>query len=120
VVDDEAAIRETTKTSLEAYNYRVLTANDGIDGIALYAQHQQDISLVLVDMMMPLMDGATTIRTLKKINPHVKIIAVSGLISTTRLTKSTNSGTQAFLSKPYTTSDLFKTINEFIPNRLVV
>lgn len=120
VVDDEAAIRETSKISLETYNYRVLTANDGIDAIALYAQHQQDISLVLVDMMMPLMDGATTIHTLKKINPHVKIIAVSGLISSNRLTQSTNSGAQAFLSKPYTTTDLLKTINEVIPSHLAV
>jgi CheY-like chemotaxis protein len=115
VVDDEAAIRETTKTSLEAYNYRVLTANDGIDAISLYAQHQHEISLVLVDMMMPLMDGATTIRTLKKINSQVKIIAVSGLISSTRLTQSTSSGAQAFLAKPYTTTDLLKTINQVIP-----
>jgi PAS domain S-box-containing protein len=115
VVDDEAAIRETSKTSLEAYNYRVLTANDGIDAISLYAQHQHEISLVLVDMMMPLMDGATTIRTLKKINSQVKIIAVSGLISSTRLTQSTSSGAQAFLAKPYTTTDLLKTINQVIP-----
>ncbi|HEY9833281.1 MAG TPA: PAS domain S-box protein [Stenomitos sp.] len=114
VVDDEAAIRETSKTSLEAYNYRVLTANDGIDAIALYAQHQQEISLVLIDMMMPLMDGSTTIRTLKKINPHIKIIAVSGLVPSTRLTESKNSGAQAFLAKPYTTTDLLKTINEVI------
>ena len=114
VVDDEAAIRETTKTSLEAYKYRVVTANDGIDAIALYAQHKEELSLVLVDMMMPTMDGATTIRTLKKINPHVKIIAVSGLVCSTQLTESTLSGVQAFLSKPYTTNDLLKTINEVI------
>jgi CheY-like chemotaxis protein len=114
VVDDEAAIRETTKTSLEAYNYRVLTANDGIDAIALYAQHKEEISLVLVDMMMPAMDGATTIRTLKKINPQVKMIAVSGLVCSTQLSASTLSGVHAFLSKPYTTNDLLKTINEVI------
>ncbi|HEY9614452.1 PAS domain S-box protein [Allocoleopsis sp.] len=114
VVDDEAAIQETTKTSLEAYNYRVLTANDGIDAIALYAQHKEEISLVLVDMMMPAMDGATTIRTLKKINPDVEIIAVSGLVCSTQLSEFTLSGVQSFLSKPYTTNDLLQTINEVI------
>lgn len=120
VVDDEAAIREISKTSLETYNYRVLTANDGIEAIALYAQHKEEISLVMVDMMMPAMDGATTIRTLKKINPHVKIIAVSGLVCNTQLSESTSSSVQAFLSKPYTTNNLLKTINEVISNRLVV
>ncbi|HEY9884465.1 MAG TPA: PAS domain S-box protein, partial [Thermosynechococcaceae cyanobacterium] len=65
VVDDEAMIRQTTQASLEANNYTVLTANDGIEAIALYAQHKDSIHLVLVDMMMPSMDGLTAIRTLR-------------------------------------------------------
>ena len=72
VVDDETAICQVTKTSLETYNYKVVTANDGIEAIALYAQHKNEISAVLMDMMMPEMDGLTTIRMLKKINPQVK------------------------------------------------
>jgi PAS domain S-box-containing protein len=114
VVDDEAAICEINKTSLEAYNYRVVTASDGIEAIALYVQHKDDISLVIVDMMMPSMDGPTTIRTLHKINPNVKIIAVSGLISSAQLTDATNAGIQRFLPKPYTARDLLKTINEVL------
>ncbi|MBE9125520.1 PAS domain S-box protein [Coleofasciculus sp. LEGE 07092] len=114
VVDDEAAIRETNKTSLEAYNYRVLTANDGIEAIALYVQHKEEVGLVLVDMMMPLMDGATTIRTLEKINPQVKIIAVSGLVSNNQLAQSPKSSVQAFLSKPYTAQDLLQAIDEVL------
>ena len=66
VVDDEAAIREIDRASLETYYYRVLTAKDGIEAIALYAQHRDEIGLVLIDMIMPTMDGATTIRTLQK------------------------------------------------------
>ncbi|WP_088242410.1 CBS domain-containing protein, partial [Calothrix rhizosoleniae] len=81
VVDDEEAIREISKAILETHNYRVLTASDGIEAIALYAQSQNEIDAVLIDMMMPSMGGKTAIRTLKKINPQVKIIAVSGLVS---------------------------------------
>ena len=114
VVDDEAAIREINKASLEMYNYRVLTASDGIEAIALYAQYQEEISLVLIDMMMPSMDGVTTIRTLQKINPLVKIIAVSGLVSNAQLAQSAGSGVQGFLSKPYTAVDLLKTMNEVL------
>ncbi len=117
VVDDEAAIRETNKTSLETYNYRVLTANDGIEAIALYAQHKEEVSLVLVDMMMPLMDGATTIRTLQKINPDIKIIAVSGIVSNAQLPQFASAGIQAFLSKPYTALDLLKTIDEVLSGK---
>jgi len=59
VVDDEAAIRDITKTSLESHNYKAITASDGIEAIALYAEHRDEISLVLTDMVMPSMDGLT-------------------------------------------------------------
>lgn len=116
VVDDEAAIREITKTSLETYNYKAITASDGIEAIALYAEHRDQISLVLTDMLMPSMDGATTIRTLQKINPDVKIIAVSGLASTDKQTAAISAGVKTFLSKPYTAKELLTTINRVLNN----
>ncbi|MEW5858233.1 MAG: PAS domain S-box protein [Cyanobacteriota bacterium] len=114
VVDDEPAIREVTKTSLEAYDYRVLTANDGIEAIALYAQHRAEISVVLIDMMMPTMDGPTTIRALQKMNPQVKVVAVSGLVSSHKLPAIAGSVVKRFLSKPYTAEDLLKSIHELL------
>jgi PAS domain S-box-containing protein len=111
VVDDEVAIREITKTSLEAYNYKVITACDGIEAIALYAEHRDEISIVLTDMMMPSMDGLTTIRTLRKINPQVKIIAISGLASGDKLAAVIGTGVKTFLSKPFTTQELLKTLD---------
>ncbi len=111
VVDDEAAIRDITKTTLETYNYLALTANDGIEAIAVYAEHQGEISIVLTDMVMPFMDGLTTIRTLRKINPDVKIIAVSGLSSQEKFSAA-DVHVHAFLSKPYTAKELLQTINE--------
>ncbi len=117
VVDDEVAIRKITKTSLETYSYRVLTASDGIEAIALYAQHKSEISLVLIDMMMPEMDGPTTIRTLQKIEPQVKIIGVSGLVSNDKLAKVAALGVKTFLSKPYTTQELLTTLDEVLHSK---
>jgi len=118
VVDDEVAICETTKTTLETYNYKVLTASDGIEAVALYVQHRQEINMVLIDMMMPSMDGPTTIRTLQKINAKVKIIAVSGLAASDKVSVALDAGVKAFLSKPYTAQELLKTINRVLnPNR---
>ncbi|BAY12590.1 PAS domain S-box protein [Calothrix sp. NIES-2098] len=111
VVDDEAGIREITKSSLETYNYRVLTASNGIEAVALYAQYQQQISAVLLDLMMPEMDGAIAIHQLKKINPYVKIIVMSGLLSTQTKREAANMGVRAFLSKPCTTKELLQTIS---------
>ncbi len=118
VVDDEAAIRDINKTSLETYNYRALTANDGIEAVALYAEYREVISVVLIDMMMPDMDGSTTIRTLQKINPQVNIIAISGLGPSEQLAASVGSGVKTFLSKPYTLKELLKTLHEVLkPNK---
>jgi PAS domain S-box-containing protein len=111
VVDDEAAIRDITKTSLESHNYKAITASNGIEAIALYAENQDKISLVLTDMVMPSMDGLTTIRTLKKINPQVKIIAVSGLVTNDKVNAVYKMGIQAFLPKPYTARQLLQTIS---------
>ncbi|MHC0065752.1 hybrid sensor histidine kinase/response regulator [Nostoc sp. UIC 10890] len=106
VVDDEDSIREVTQTWLEKNAYKVLLASDGIDAIALYTKHQQQISVVLIDMMMPSMDGPTTINVLKKINPDIKIIGVSGLASNHEMIKILGNNVKTLLSKPYTSSDL--------------
>ncbi len=71
-------------------------------------QHKEEISVVLIDMMMPSMDGPTTIRTLQKINPQVKIIAVSGLASSDRVAEMASMGVKTFFSPPYTTEQLLK------------
>jgi two-component system, cell cycle sensor histidine kinase and response regulator CckA len=113
-VDDEAAICDITKMSLENYNYKVITAHDGIEGIALYVEHRDEISLVLTDMGMPRMDGLTSIRTIKKINPNVKIIAISGLATTENVNAAYDLGVKAFLSKPYTANQLLQTISTVI------
>jgi two-component system, cell cycle sensor histidine kinase and response regulator CckA len=112
VVDDEPSILEISKEVLQIYNYRVLTASNGIDAIAQYAQHQDEISVVLMDMMMPEMGGEGAIQTLRLMNPQVKIIASSGIGLNQGLAKA--AGAQAFLSKPYSMQDLLGMLHEAI------
>lgn len=114
VVDDEPAICETTRCWLETYNYRVLTAKEGTEAIAFYFHHQQEISAIIMDMIMPSLDGATTIRILNKVNPQIKIIAVSGLVSDPQLPIDSGSSVKAFLAKPYTSEELLTTVAEVI------
>lgn len=114
VVDDEPAIREITKKSLETYDYKVLTADNGINAIAVYVEHRQKISVVITDMMMPEMDGLATIRMLQKINPDVKVVGVSGLASSELVAESTNDTVKSFLYKPFTGQQLLKTLQEVI------
>lgn len=114
IVDDENLIIETTKTTLETYNYRVLVANDGIDAIALYAQRKHDINAVILDLMMPMMDGSQTVRVLRRLNPLVKIITTSGLESNSP--PYNLNLTEAFLPKPYAPRDLLETLSKVLHN----
>jgi two-component system, cell cycle sensor histidine kinase and response regulator CckA len=113
IVDDEIAIREITKETLEAYGYRALTAADGTEAVALYAQHKDEIKVVLTDLMMPYMDGPSTIRALRKLNPKVRIIASSGLAGNGRAIE----GAKMFLPKPYTAERLLKALADVIGSR---
>ncbi|HJQ24255.1 MAG TPA: PAS domain S-box protein [Blastocatellia bacterium] len=114
VVDDEMAIREITRSTLEAFGYHVLTASDGTEAIAQYAQNKDSIQVVLTDMMMPYLDGAATIRALQKINPQVRIIASSGLTENGRHHEAAQAGVKTFLSKPYTAERLLKALAEIL------
>jgi two-component system cell cycle sensor histidine kinase/response regulator CckA len=113
VAEDEGSIREITCSTLETYGYKILSAEDGAEALAVYAQNKDKIKVVLMDLMMPVMDGETSIRAIHKINPEVKIIALSGLAEEDRLTNIANQ-TEAFLPKPYTAEKLLKTIHEVL------
>jgi PAS domain S-box-containing protein len=114
IVDDETAIQEITQATLETHGYQAMTANDGIEAIALYAEHKREIRLVLLDMMMPALDSSTTIRTLCKLNPQVQIIAMSGLTTNESITRTMADGVQAFLAKPFTAPELLNAIDRVL------
>ncbi|HYW19515.1 MAG TPA: PAS domain S-box protein [Nodularia sp. (in: cyanobacteria)] len=113
-VDDEPEIREIAKIVLEKYNYKTITASNGIEAIALYAQHKQQISAVLMDIMMPEMDGITAIRTLQKMNPEVKIIACSGINPNVALANADHTAVEVVVAKPYTAPDLLNSLHHIL------
>jgi len=110
IVDDEAAILEITREALQAYNYRVLTAADGTEAVALFAQHKDEVRVVVTDMMMPFMDGPATIRALQKMNPRIDIIATSGFSDRGRAPDFSGAAVRAFLTKPYTADQLLNAL----------
>jgi PAS domain S-box-containing protein len=110
VIDDEAAIREMTLATLERFGYRALTADNGATALGIFAGHKEEIDVVITDMMMPLMDGAVTIRALRKLNPQVRIIASSGLTDSIDAADLGQLGVKTFLTKPYDAKTLLKTV----------
>jgi CheY-like chemotaxis protein len=111
VVDDESSIREITKTTLEGNGYRVILASDGTEALELYKAEGANISVIVTDMMMPRMGGAALIMEIRRINPNVKVLAVSGLQEDVELLQ--NQYTR-FLNKPYTSEKLIRTLEELL------
>ena len=114
VVDDEESIREITRGTLETFGYTVVTASDGTEALALYADKKHEIAAVLTDMVMPFMDGSATIRALQRMNPNVRIIAASGLGAGQRAGEGALEGVAVFLNKPYTAEKLLKTLAQVL------
>jgi two-component system, cell cycle sensor histidine kinase and response regulator CckA len=112
VVDDEVSVREIIKVSLEAYNYRVVTAKDGIEAISIYAEHPAEIEIVLLDLMMPSLDSDSTIHALQKINGDISIVVMSGISATDPIADTNDLHVQAFLAKPFTAQELLQTLFE--------
>ncbi len=108
VVDDEASIRGITRQTLEAFGYRVLTASDGAEALAVFAQHKDKTEVILIDMAMPVLDGPVAIQALLRIRPNARIIAVSGLASNISVGKAAVAGAKDFLPKPYSAEALLK------------
>ncbi|CAM2960884.1 PAS domain-containing hybrid sensor histidine kinase/response regulator [Rariglobus hedericola] len=114
VIDDETSILTITRQTLEAFGYQVIVAHDGAEAVAVYAQHRDTIAAVLTDMVMPIMDGPATISALMRVNPHVLIIAASGLNSNGRVAKAAGAGVKHFLPKPYTAETLLITLRDVL------
>jgi PAS domain S-box-containing protein len=113
-VDDEAPIRKLAQSVLKRFGYRVLTAANGLQAIFLYQTQPQDIAVVITDMIMPDQDGPTTIAALKAINPKVKIIASSGMVTDNERINIEDAGVRHFIPKPYTTETLLHTLRDIL------
>ncbi len=114
VVDDERVIREITRASLEDHGYKVVDAEDGTGALVQYASHAGEIQVVILDMIMPYLDGPATIRALLKMDPDVRIIGVSGLSESVTAAEKVARKPIPFLPKPYTTEQLLETIDQVL------
>lgn len=114
IVDDEKAMREMTRRALEAYGYRVIVARDASDAVAAVIAQQREIAAVILDMMMPVMDGPATIEALQKIAPRLPIIATSGFLSDKNLKRATALGVKLFLPKPCPLSSVLEALKTAI------
>jgi len=112
VVDDEPSIRVITQRTLETNGYKVVCASNGAEAVGGYAQQKEEIDAVIIDMMMPIMDGPATIHALRKINPEVRLIGTSGFIGEGPGARPAEIAPNAFLTKPYSAKKLLRALGE--------
>ena len=116
LVDDEERLRTMAQTALEQFGYRVMPAANGAEAVALYAQHREEIAIVLTDMAMPVMDGPSTVVALRTLNPHVKVIGSSGMAS--GFGDATGSGIKHFVPKPYSAETMLDVLAEALREKV--
>ena len=114
IVDDESFIRQITRETLETFGYQTRLAANGDEAVSIFTLNPGMIDLVLTDMMMPGMNGATMIGLMMEIDPAVRIVATSGISTNSELAFSAGDGVKGFLPKPCTAETLLKCLREVL------
>jgi two-component system, cell cycle sensor histidine kinase and response regulator CckA len=114
LVDDEETIINIIGMALQMFGYKVLSAAGGEEAVQTYQQNQDKIALVILDMLMPQMNGGKVFDILKKINPAVKVLLTSGYSYDEEAGKIVARGAHGFIQKPFGVKDLATKIREIL------
>ncbi len=114
VVDDEPGVKDLARDILKKYGYTVLVAGNGEEAVGLYAQKAGDIAVVLLDMVMPKMNGRQVFHRIREINPAAKVVVTSGYSHDRDADDLLKLGAAGFVQKPYRMSDLLRMIETVI------
>jgi PAS domain S-box-containing protein len=106
VVDDESAVRNVVSAVLKRWGFEVMTAVDGVEGLALYQEHLSKIVCVFLDLTMPRMSGEACLEFLRAANEDVKVIIMSGFKQEDTLSKFGDKGSVEFIQKPFTRAEI--------------
>jgi PAS domain S-box-containing protein len=114
IVDDEHSILEAVSEMLHLLGYRVLQASSGEEAISIYSEQKDTVSLVILDMIMPVMSGSQVLKALREIDPEVKVILSSGYVMQGNAVKVLADEYSSFMQKPYSIIDLSRLVHEAI------
>ncbi len=114
LVDDEDSVRNVSTKQLESLGYNVITAKDGSEAINIFRKEKDNVDLILLDMIMPVLSGEKTFLELKKIKPEVKVIFISGYGKDSRAISTVKKGAISFIQKPFK----LKNLSEVVYNAL--
>jgi signal transduction histidine kinase/CheY-like chemotaxis protein len=117
VADDDESIRRMTRAALERFGYRVILAANGSEALEAFRTHRGEISAVLLDWAMPVMNGDEALAAIIAVDPDAQVVMTSGYAETETLGRAGPNPLAAFIQKPYTTSRLAEKLREAIARR---
>ncbi|MGC8989719.1 MAG: response regulator, partial [Verrucomicrobiia bacterium] len=117
VIEDEARLRSAVSSALEEFGYRVLTASNGMAGVEMFAERCGEIDMVVTDLVMPELDGATTIHRIRAISPQTRIVLMTGDFSRLTHIEWRALAVQGTLSKPFTVETLLMVVQAVLKDK---
>jgi two-component system cell cycle sensor histidine kinase/response regulator CckA len=114
LVEDEEGLRGLNARGLASRGYTVLEAANGVEALRILEERSGEVDLVVSDVVMPEMDGPTLLKEMRKRNPELKIVFVSGYAEDAFEKNLPEGGQFAFLAKPFTLKNLVAVVKETI------
>lgn len=114
VVDDEFMVREVAKDLLEELGYTVVAVTDGGSALDILRETREPFDLVVLDMVMPGMNGLETLTAIRDSWPEQKVFLVSGYDSDDKIQQALQMDNVEFLQKPYKISDMAMMVRQFL------
>ena len=114
LVDDEDFVRELGARILTKHGYTVLQAQNGREALDLFRKERSQISLVILDLIMPEMGGPECLKELLKIDPHVNVLIASGYSADASVKETIQTGAKGFVAKPFRVKDLLRDVRKVL------
>lgn len=116
-MDDEKAVRQLAADMLLSLGYVVATCADGREAVEYYRANWQQVDLVILDMVMPVMNGREAFLAMRTINPQIRALLSSGFSLNGEAQGILNEGVLAFLGKPYRLGELSRSVSETLARK---
>ena len=116
LVDDETMILDVGQRMLDKLGYNVFTATDGVEALEVYAINQNNIDVIILDMVMPKLNGGDTFDRIRALNPGAKVLLSSGYSINGQAQEILNRGCDGFIQKPFTMQSLSENILRMLEN----
>lgn len=114
LVDDESLMQELGRELLEENGYRVMVAGDGLEAVELFRRYHNEIDLVILDLLMPRLDGGQTYIEMKKIKPHLKAFFCTGYTPLEIIGALLEQESLRALQKPFRPSEFVQTVRDML------